>query len=174
VLSDRLAGLVEDGVLERRPDPDHAGGSIYELTPAGRDLWPALYALLSWGDRHRYRNSLVFKHSDCGTALDVTAAAPRVGSRPVPRTFSRSPGEAGAGSETTGSPSRYERRTDCSSPSSRHPISGEERPTTDREVLRAETGPDREVPRGRPVALGDGGSQRGSIRTQSRTVGPSP
>ena len=34
VLSDRLAGLVQDGVLERRPDPDHAGRHLYELTEA--------------------------------------------------------------------------------------------------------------------------------------------
>jgi DNA-binding HxlR family transcriptional regulator len=84
VLSDRLAGLVEDGVLERRPDPDHAGRSIYELTPAGRDLWPALYALLSWGDRHRYRNSRVFKHADCGTPLDVTGRCVTCGLTPGP------------------------------------------------------------------------------------------
>ena len=42
VLSDRLNGLVEHGILERRPDPDHAGRSLYELTEAGRDLWPVL------------------------------------------------------------------------------------------------------------------------------------
>ena len=42
VLSDRLAGLVEDGILERLPDPDHAGRHLYELTAAGRDLWPAV------------------------------------------------------------------------------------------------------------------------------------
>src|SRR4051794_11162390 len=36
VLSDRLAGLVEGGVLERLPDPDHAGRHLYRLTQAGR------------------------------------------------------------------------------------------------------------------------------------------
>jgi DNA-binding HxlR family transcriptional regulator len=70
VLSDRLTGLVENGVLERRPDPDRAGAHIYELTDAGRDLWPALYALLVWGDRHRYPNSRIYRHAACGTALD--------------------------------------------------------------------------------------------------------
>jgi DNA-binding HxlR family transcriptional regulator len=70
VLSGRLAGLVEDGILKRRPDPEHAGRYLYELTAAGRELWPALNALLVWGDRHRYPNSRVFKHSACGTKLD--------------------------------------------------------------------------------------------------------
>lgn len=70
VLSDRLRGLVEDGILERQPDPKHAGRHIYELTQAGRELWPVLYALLVWGGRHRGTNSRVFKHADCGTLLD--------------------------------------------------------------------------------------------------------
>jgi DNA-binding HxlR family transcriptional regulator len=69
VLSDRLSGLVEGGILERRPDPEHAGRHLYELTAAGRDLWPALYALLMWGGRHRSPNSRVFKHAACGTRL---------------------------------------------------------------------------------------------------------
>jgi DNA-binding HxlR family transcriptional regulator len=70
VLSDRLGGLVEDGILERRPDPQHAGRHIYELTAPGRDLWPTLHALLVWGSRHRATNSRTFKHAPCGTALD--------------------------------------------------------------------------------------------------------
>jgi DNA-binding HxlR family transcriptional regulator len=70
VLSDRLSGLVEDGILERRPDPQHAGRHIYELTAPGRDLWPALHALLVWGGRYRAPNSRVFKHASCGTPLD--------------------------------------------------------------------------------------------------------
>src|SRR5689334_23473414 len=61
VLSDRLAGLVEDGVLERVPDPEHGGRNLYRLTAAGRELWPALHALLAWGDRHRGRNSRTFE-----------------------------------------------------------------------------------------------------------------
>jgi DNA-binding HxlR family transcriptional regulator len=84
VLADRLAGLVEDGILQRRPDPEHAGRHVYELTAAGRDLWPALYALLVWGDRHRYRNSRVFKHVVCGTALDEGGRCPVCGLAPEP------------------------------------------------------------------------------------------
>src|ERR1700677_4655748 len=59
VLSDRLAGLVEDGVLERRLDEERPGRHVYELTPAGRDLWPVLHSLLDWGGRHRAPNSRV-------------------------------------------------------------------------------------------------------------------
>ena len=84
VLSERLSGLVEDGILERRPDPEHAGRHLYELTPAGRDLWPVLYSLLVWGGRHRHPNSRVFKHAACGTKLDDNASCPSCGLTPAP------------------------------------------------------------------------------------------
>jgi len=70
VLASRLSGLVTDGILHRLPDPQHAGRSRYMLTAAGRELWPALYALLSWGDRHRHPNSRLFQHAACGTTLN--------------------------------------------------------------------------------------------------------
>jgi DNA-binding HxlR family transcriptional regulator len=70
VLADRLAGLVDDGILDRRTDPGHAGRHLYELTQAGRDLWPAMHALLTWGAQHRAPNRLLFKHARCLTELD--------------------------------------------------------------------------------------------------------
>jgi DNA-binding HxlR family transcriptional regulator len=76
VLSDRLGGLVADGILERRPDPRHAGRHLYELTSAGRDLWPVLHALLVWGGRHRHPNSRVFKHVACGSEIDDRGGCP--------------------------------------------------------------------------------------------------
>jgi DNA-binding HxlR family transcriptional regulator len=84
VLADRLRGLVEDGILERRPDPDRASSHVYELTRAGRELWPALYALLVWGDRHRHRNSRAYKHATCGTPLAGGGDCPRCGLTPGP------------------------------------------------------------------------------------------
>jgi DNA-binding HxlR family transcriptional regulator len=84
VLSDRLTGLVEEGVLERLPDPEHAGRHLYALTPAGRDLWPVIHALLVWGSRHRHPNSRVFRHVDCGTTVDDTGACPTCGVTPAP------------------------------------------------------------------------------------------
>jgi DNA-binding HxlR family transcriptional regulator len=84
VLSDRLGGLVEDGILERRPDPDRQGRHVYELTAAGRDLWPVLHALLVWGGRHRFPNSRVFRHVACGTEIDERGACPTCGVTPGP------------------------------------------------------------------------------------------
>jgi DNA-binding HxlR family transcriptional regulator len=84
VLADRLAGLVDAGILERRPDPARRGAHVYDLTIAGRDLWPALYALLVWGDRHRYRNSLIYKHAACGGMLDERGRCVECGLTPGP------------------------------------------------------------------------------------------
>jgi DNA-binding HxlR family transcriptional regulator len=84
VLSDRLAGLVADGILTRRPDPDRPSRHIYELTAAGRELWPVLHSLLVWGGRHRGPNSRVFEHAACGTRLDDRGDCPACGITPDP------------------------------------------------------------------------------------------
>jgi DNA-binding HxlR family transcriptional regulator len=84
VLSDRLSGLVDDGVLARRPDPDHAGRHLYELTAAGRDLWPVLSALLAWGGRYRYPNSRIFRHAACDSTLDERGQCATCALTPLP------------------------------------------------------------------------------------------
>lgn len=85
VLAGRLEGLVQDGILERRPDPGHSGRHMYELTAAGRELWPALHALLQWGGRHREPGSRVFEHAPCGTVLDQNGSCPKCYLTPGPQ-----------------------------------------------------------------------------------------
>ena len=55
ILSARLRGLVEHGVLEKVPLPGCDGGGStrheYRLTEKGRDLFPAYLAIKRWGDR---------------------------------------------------------------------------------------------------------------------------
>jgi DNA-binding HxlR family transcriptional regulator len=57
VLSDRLATLVDAGVMEKRPyrEPGSRARFSYHLTPAGVDLRVVLGALQQWGDVHRPR-----------------------------------------------------------------------------------------------------------------------
>jgi DNA-binding HxlR family transcriptional regulator len=50
VLSTRLDGLVEHGVLARRPYDEARGRYDYVLTDKGRALWPVLLTLRQWGD----------------------------------------------------------------------------------------------------------------------------
>lgn len=54
VLTERLATLVEYGVLERvaYQEPGSRSRSAYVLTPAGRQLAVVLAALQQWGDEH--------------------------------------------------------------------------------------------------------------------------
>ena len=54
VLSERLATLVEYGVMAREPyrEPGARARSAYRLTPAGRELQVILGALQQWGDEH--------------------------------------------------------------------------------------------------------------------------
>jgi len=54
VLSERLATLVEYGVMAREPyrEPGARSRSAYRLTPAGRELQVILGALQQWGDEH--------------------------------------------------------------------------------------------------------------------------
>ena len=86
VLSSRLAALVSAGIVV--PDP-------YRLTPAGEDLWPAVHALMQWGEYHQSPGGprRVFEHAECGSDLDADGRcvscgiAPRAGAlvmRPGP------------------------------------------------------------------------------------------
>jgi hypothetical protein len=84
VLSNRLRSLIESGVMVKVPDPSHSGRWLYELTDEGMALWPALYALRSWGERHSGRQPRVFTHDACGTQLDVTARCETCGVLPPP------------------------------------------------------------------------------------------
>ncbi|MEV4758348.1 helix-turn-helix domain-containing protein [Micromonospora sp. NPDC049559] len=54
VAATRLKQLVDVGVLERRPyrEPGQRTRHEYVLTPMGRDLLPAVLALMQWGDKY--------------------------------------------------------------------------------------------------------------------------
>ena len=83
VLTDRLSGLVEAGVLERRMEGGHPA---YVLTEAGVATWPSLYALLRWGDRFGggQGSRREFVHESCGTKIDDQGACPACGTVPGP------------------------------------------------------------------------------------------
>lgn len=55
LLTQRLATLVEAGVMEKRlyQEPGRRARYDYHLTPAGEELRIVLGALQQWGDRHR-------------------------------------------------------------------------------------------------------------------------
>lgn len=52
ILSNRLAKLVEHGVLKREPCPEDRRKIEYRLTEKGIDLLPAMLALRQWGEKY--------------------------------------------------------------------------------------------------------------------------
>jgi DNA-binding HxlR family transcriptional regulator len=50
ILNDRLATLVQNGVMTRTPSADNARIHHYRLTQKGLELLPVLAALMHWGD----------------------------------------------------------------------------------------------------------------------------
>lgn len=52
VLADRLKKLVDSEVLEKVAYQQRPLREEYRLTAKGRDLYPAILALVNWGDRH--------------------------------------------------------------------------------------------------------------------------
>ncbi len=76
VLTDRLATLVDHGLLRRVPY--RAEGERqrheYRLTQKGLDLYPALVALMEWGDRYVTDDGaapLQLRHRDCGERVHL-------------------------------------------------------------------------------------------------------
>ena len=51
ILSNRLGRLVENGILERMPDPSDRRKVSYQLTAKGLDLLPVLISLRQWGEK---------------------------------------------------------------------------------------------------------------------------
>jgi DNA-binding HxlR family transcriptional regulator len=52
ILAERLARLVDVGVLSRTGDPTHKQKAIYSLTPMGIDLLPIVAQLGIWGRKY--------------------------------------------------------------------------------------------------------------------------
>src|ERR1700722_8256910 len=73
VAAARLRELVEEGLLEREPyrEPGQRTRLRYRLTEKGADLFPALVALMQWGDRWLAPEGppVALLHHDCGEPI---------------------------------------------------------------------------------------------------------
>lgn len=67
VLTDRLSGLVRNGIFVRVPYQDRPLRHEYQLTTKGRELVTIIVSLMEWGDRHLSdgRPSRVAIHAEC-------------------------------------------------------------------------------------------------------------
>jgi DNA-binding HxlR family transcriptional regulator len=74
VLSERLARLVEAGILRKVPyqETGQRARGEYRLTERGLDLFPVIAALLDWGDKHAAGPDgpiVTLTHRDCGAPV---------------------------------------------------------------------------------------------------------
>jgi DNA-binding HxlR family transcriptional regulator len=71
VAAARLRELVEEGLLEREPyrEPGQRTRLQYRLTDKGAELFPALAALMQWGDRWLGPSGVELRHRDCGGSV---------------------------------------------------------------------------------------------------------
>ena len=79
VLSDRLARLVDEGLLRKVPyqESGQRGRYEYRLTEKGLDLYPVLVALMEWGDRYAVGAAgpqVLLEHRDCGEPVQLQLA----------------------------------------------------------------------------------------------------
>ncbi|GIH48456.1 transcriptional regulator, HxlR family [Microbispora rosea] len=103
LLTERLNGLIENGILRRERYQERPPRDRYALTEAGQQVIPILVALTAWGDRWRTPEGgppIRFQHGDhhaapmvaCGTCGDrITSqdlsAKPGPGGRRAPGTM---------------------------------------------------------------------------------------
>lgn len=87
VLSARLRGLVDEGVLEMVAYQNRPVRHEYRLTEAGRDLYPVLLSLMAWGDRWRAGGRpppLTLIHRGCGHPVSPAVVCPDCGEALAP------------------------------------------------------------------------------------------
>ena len=95
VLSQRLATLVDEGIVERRPYSEHPERFEYRLTEKGLDLQPVLLALLRWGDRYTTGaegTPLETVHDDCGKPFHMVPTCSECGGVVEPANVTSRPG----------------------------------------------------------------------------------
>jgi DNA-binding HxlR family transcriptional regulator len=81
ILTKRLRALTEAGVMERRRYQERPERHEYVLTPSGRELFPVIMGLMSWGDAHLAPRGApaVVHHTGCGGVLDAHSVCDRCG-----------------------------------------------------------------------------------------------
>lgn len=113
VLAERLARLVEVGVLERVPYQDKPVRHDYVLTEKGADLGMLMLAMKAWGDRwapNPAGERIVLRHESCGELVNPVPSCPCCGEELRPEDVTLLAGDGlDAGPGTREVPSALER-----------------------------------------------------------------
>jgi DNA-binding HxlR family transcriptional regulator len=95
ILQARLQRLLAHGIVERRRYQERPERYEYHLTDKGLDLWPAVVALMQWGDRHGGLAGgapVILEHRGCGGGVDAYRTCTVCGERLGPRDVRALPG----------------------------------------------------------------------------------
>jgi DNA-binding HxlR family transcriptional regulator len=94
VLNQRLACLVDAGVLAKVPYSEHPPRYDYRLTDKGRDLWPVLTTMRQWGDNYAAPNGppIQVSHKHCGEIAQAQLICSHCGEPIGPRDLRAIPG----------------------------------------------------------------------------------
>ena len=63
ILTDRLNMLEHEGIITKRPDPDHKQKNIFSLTEKGIDLLPIMAEIGTWSFKHKSVDIKRYKHA---------------------------------------------------------------------------------------------------------------
>ena len=99
ILADRLAKLVDAGVLTKVAYHQNPVRHEYRLTQRGLDLHPVIMAIVHWGDVHTSGDAgrpLLHRHTPCGHVFDPVQVCSECGEALDPREVTVEPG-LGAG-----------------------------------------------------------------------------
>ena len=94
VLTDRLATLVDEGLLEKRQYQERPPRFEYRLTEKGLDLYPVLVSVMRWGDKWKSDNKPPVKliHNSCGHEADPKLVCSHCGEELRAREVTAAPG----------------------------------------------------------------------------------
>jgi DNA-binding HxlR family transcriptional regulator len=84
ILTKRLAGLVENGLIEKRRYQERPPRFEYVLTDLGRDFLPVLSAMLAFGNRHFFPEGVasLLVDAETGAAADPILVD-RISGKPI-------------------------------------------------------------------------------------------
>ena len=105
VLNTRLQRLVESGLLERCRYQERPERHEYRLTDMGLDLWPAVVALMEFGDKHLAGEAgppVVLRHRGCGGTVTSARTCADCGEPLTARDVHAAPGPGAPGDGTAG------------------------------------------------------------------------
>lgn len=94
ILTQRLARLVEKGIMAKVPYSDRPVRYDYRLTDKGRDLWPVITAMRQWGDQYAAPDGppITLVHKTCGKPSSAVLTCSECGEAVEARDFLVQPG----------------------------------------------------------------------------------